>query len=161
MHRVSTEILHKLYNIFIIPSSISNTAHKIQRFATKFFYFFLLTVFVFGKFTSFTHNLSHQNQVSFESLSINAASDNSDPFKTSHLQNKNLEKPSKNSNNTNFHDCLLCSFFNSQNHNIPLPNPILFLASFFLVFFLRAFDREKLSFLLSSNSSRAPPPLLF
>jgi hypothetical protein len=56
-----------------------------------------------------------------------------------------------------FHNCALCSFSNSQNKILIAPEISLLVAAFFLVFALRNFNRVKLSYLLSSNQSRAPP----
>ncbi len=54
-------------------------------------------------------------------------------------------------------DCAVCDFVHLQNQIAPVGD-LVFLAAFFqAVFVFRKFDRVKLSYLLRSYSSRAPP----
>lgn len=54
-------------------------------------------------------------------------------------------------------DCAVCDFVHLQNQIAPTSD-LVFLATFFCaVFIFRKFDRVKLSYLLRSYSSRAPP----
>jgi hypothetical protein len=56
-----------------------------------------------------------------------------------------------------FRHCAVCSFSNSQNKILVTTDVTFFAATFFLVFALRNFNRVKLSYLLTSYYSQAPP----
>ncbi len=88
----------------------------------------LLTLFVVSKTIVVVHGFSH-NQ--FGSVKI--------------LSNETAK------------DCQICDFVHLQNQIAPASD-LVFLATFFCaVFAFRKFDRVKLSYLLRSYSSRAPP----
>ena len=94
----------------------------------------LLAIFVAGQFLALSHSFSHQ-----ESL-----------VKTSQELPHQDHKAS---------DCILCSFASSIN-NIAIFTLVTFSAiSFYLAFARRKFSRVKLSYLLTSNLSRAPPAI--
>jgi len=61
------------------------------------------------------------------------------------------------SDNIGYEDCEICSFANSQSQLVMTPNFMVVLTSFILLILVRKFDSVKLSYLLSSKSSRAPP----
>ncbi len=99
-----------------------------QKTKIKFLVLFLLAIFVIGKSLVLFHSFSHQNPLA---------------------QNHDLEHKKD--------DCVLCSFASFQNQ-ISFADFYCFAASgFMLIFALRFFNQNKLSFLLSSKSSRAPP----
>jgi hypothetical protein len=101
---------------------------KIQSKFTKLCAFFFLAIFVAGVTISVAHSFSHQ-------------SDAASQEKTSHKT----------------HDCYFCSFSAFQNQISLTPNLAFYAAFFFMVFALRKFNRVKLSYLLASKASRAPP----
>jgi hypothetical protein len=55
------------------------------------------------------------------------------------------------------HHCTICSVSNLQSQFLTFANPNFVAAIFFLIFALRNFNRVKLSYLLSSYNSQAPP----
>jgi hypothetical protein len=55
------------------------------------------------------------------------------------------------------HNCEICAFANFQNQILSAPNFAFVAIAFCLIFLARKFNRVKLSFLLSSYLSRAPP----
>jgi hypothetical protein len=101
---------------------------KIQSKFTKLCAFFFLSIFVAGGSISLAHSFSHQSDVVSQE-------------KTSHKT----------------HDCYSCSFSTFQNQISLTPNLAFYAAFFFVVFALRKFNRVKLSYLLTSKTSRAPP----
>ncbi len=112
----------------------------------KFAILCLLTFFILGKFFVLLHSFSHSNQPSNLILSENK-----------NFIEKIIFSHDKNKSHKNFDDCVLCSFSNLQNQ-IFLTDNIFFFSSFFiLIFALRFYNFSKLSYLLTSKLSRAPP----
>jgi hypothetical protein len=93
----------------------------------------ILLLFVAGQFLSLSHSFSHHENVKIS-------------------KETPVEKHSKS-------DCVLCSFSNSLNQIIIFATTAFAVTYFYLAFFVRKFDRIKLSYLLTSNFSRAPPAL--
>ncbi len=60
-------------------------------------------------------------------------------------------------NSSNHEQCEICDGLNLQNQTLTTANFIVVLGSFILLILIRKFDSVKLSYLLSSKSSRAPP----
>lgn len=113
---------------------------------SKIALFLFLTLFILSKSLVLLHDFSHQNSLSFNSTK---SLDNQSFLAKIFHENKKSGK--------NFNDCFLCSFLNFQNQ-ISVSSKFFFAASaFVLIFAYRFFDSSKLSFLLNSFSSRAPP----
>lgn len=119
---------------------------------------FLLTFFAAERIFVSTHEISHQNQPNFLATSQVILQKNSGQLK----QEKNLyqsffEKIFHSNKKVAKNDCLICSFSSFQDKIVFAVNPFFFAAFFYLIFCARKFSRIKLSYLLSSFSSRAPP----
>jgi hypothetical protein len=114
----------------------------------KFAILCLLAFFVLGKFLVLLHSFSHieptKSIVSLEEKSF---------FE------KIIFSHSSNKTHKNFDDCALCSFSNAQSQIHLIDSFKLLISGFFLVFALRFFNFSRLSFLLTSHSSRAPPAI--
>ncbi len=104
---------------------------------------FLISCFILSKSLLLLHGFSHQNFT-------NIAAIEDQNFLTKFFGEH--KKSGKSSD-----DCLLCSVLNLQNQ-ISVIDSLSFAAScFLLIFAFRFFDSVKLSFLLASHHSRAPP----
>jgi len=131
--------------------SVKNKITKITNKFTAFAKIALLFCFVASASISLLHSFSHQVNTSVEG-SVVKVSTHKENFFQKLIFSHNGKPLTK-----NFHDCFLCSFSNSQNQALISADLFFFTAAFFLVFALRFFDRVKLSYLLSSSYSRAPP----
>jgi hypothetical protein len=105
----------------------------------RFLAIFLLLLFVMGQGFSLLHSLSHQEFGSAKTLQA--------------------EFSKKSSDQKNSENCFFCSFANFQNQISFTPSQSFCVAFFCLAFAFRKFSREKLSYLLNSFYSRAPPAL--
>lgn len=100
-------------------------------------------IFAATKIVSSVHSFSHQNSQT-KILQTDAGF-----FEKIFHGEKNSEK--------NPHDCFLCAAADFQNKILFSANFIFAAAIFYFIFSARKFSRVKLSYLLNSFSSRAPP----
>lgn len=110
----------------------------------------LLALFISSKAILFAHSLSHQFQHS--NNFVTAENSILEKIISSHFAN--FADASKKAE-----DCSLCELWNLQNQIVPVAVTIFAITAFYLAFISRDFNRVKLSYLLSSYSSRAPPQI--
>lgn len=121
------------------------------QFITKYFLLpFLLVLFLISRSVLFAHSFSHQ----FQHSNNFVIAENSilEKIVSSHFAN--FTDASKKAEN-----CSLCELWNLQNQILPTAVAVFVIAAFYLAFICREFNKVKLSFLLSSYSSRAPPAI--
>ncbi|NBV06917.1 MAG: hypothetical protein EBS06_06765 [Proteobacteria bacterium] len=125
---------------------------KIKSNFTKFLVALTLTLFVLSRGVFVLHEFSHHQLESAKALSSNS-------LQLQSQQNffEKLIFNHENSGNKKSENCFLCSFANFQNQTLATPNFAFAILAFCLVFLARKFNRLKLSYLLSSKASRAPP----
>jgi hypothetical protein len=104
----------------------------------------LIVLFILGKSFVLFHGFSHYNFSNKAELVL----DESSFLKTADKHQESQKKS---------HDCILCNFVNFQNQVLTTSIIALIVSDFLLIFALRFFNRAKLSFLLNSFLSRAPP----
>jgi hypothetical protein len=150
---------------FVLMSEVKNQT----RFA-RFLTVILLILFVLSASLSLIHSFLHQNfEWPPQSLSFKISSDS----QSNNSKNAdNVKKPDAvlvrslwqkiifahhASDNKKTSGCVLCSFHISQSQILALQNLTFDNALFCLFFAIRKFSRVKLSYLLTSRFSRAPP----
>lgn len=116
--------------------------HISRNFLAKNLAIAALILFVASQAISLTHSLSHQGFSAFAKESVLAK------IFFAHGAEKN--------SGTTQH-CFVCAIAEIQNHFFASPNLVFLPAVFYLIFFTRNFNRVKLAYLRSSNTSRAPP----
>lgn len=119
---------------------------KNQTSLIRYFTIVLLALFIASRAILMLHAFSHQESGQGSSIIFTA-----DNFfaKLIFAHEKSSEKKSEH--------CSICSLFNAHNQTL-MSSSLAFYAAFLLfVFACRHFDRNKLSYLLSSNAPRAPP----
>ena len=124
---------------------------KKQRSIYKYFLLpIFLVLFVTCKAVLFFHSFSHQLPV--KNYVINVENNIIEKIISTHFAN--FTDSSKKAEN-----CSLCEISNFQNQLLPFTYLFLAILAFYLAFVSRDFNRVKLSYLLSSYSSRAPPQI--
>ena len=113
---------------------------------SKCFLVFFLVFFAAYKSVVFLHSFSHLSK----EISISQGNEGG-------LLKQMIFGHSKNHHKNNY-DCILYSAFNLQN-NLLLSIFDFAILSYFMIFFTRFFSRVKLSYLLSSYYSQAPPAI--
>ncbi|MBU6338445.1 MAG: hypothetical protein KGQ36_00505 [Rickettsiales bacterium] len=118
---------------------------------TKYFLLpLLLALFISSKAVLFAHSLSHQFQHS--NNFVTAENSILEKIISSHFAN--FVDASKKAEN-----CSLCELWNLQNQILPVALAVFTILAFYLAFISREFNKVKLSYLLSSYYSRAPPAI--
>jgi hypothetical protein len=121
------------------------------QFITRYFLLpLLLVLFISSKTILFAHSFSHQFQHQ-DNVKISESSF-LEKIISSHFAN--FADASKKAEN-----CSLCELWNLQNHILPTAATVFVIAAFYLAFISRYSNRVKISYLLSSYSSRAPPAI--
>jgi hypothetical protein len=134
-----------------------STNRKIRKILVNFLLIFYVISSSFALAHSFSHQSSNAAEVRNKEYQSKDSSSRNGFFLKALSSHISKEKNEGKKSAGNFSDCLILALHSSQKYSFAASFSLAALMIFQMVFSWRKFNRVKISYLLSSFSSRAPP----